>query len=159
MALSNVKKESIKFNKDVFGNIFANKRRLESRLLGIQRVLERVDSAYLTKLQKELSAKYEHTLFQEKALWFQKSREQWIRLGGRDTRFFHTQTFAKRKRNKVHSLNLPFGIWCTDPDILQVETVNYFKNLFCNTENVRTNSEVSHITPCPRTGTVHWRSL
>lgn len=68
MALSNVKKESIKFNKDVFGNIFANKRRLESRLLGIQRALERVDSAYLTKLQKELSAEYKHTLFQEEAL-------------------------------------------------------------------------------------------
>lgn len=33
-AFDNVRKESIKFNKEKFGNIFSNKRRLESRLWG-----------------------------------------------------------------------------------------------------------------------------
>lgn len=53
----------------------------------------------------------------------------------------------RRKRNKVHGLNLPSGIWCTDLDVLQVKAVNYFKNLFCNVENVGARPTVSHINP------------
>lgn len=35
-ALYNVRQESIRFNKETFGNIFANKKNIEARLMGIQ---------------------------------------------------------------------------------------------------------------------------
>lgn len=46
MQLQDVKEDSIVFNKEHFGNIFAKKKQIEARLKGIQRTLEQVDSAY-----------------------------------------------------------------------------------------------------------------
>lgn len=121
------------------------KRTLEARLRGIQRSLERVDSAHLLRLQRELLEEYEKILFQEEILWFQKSREKWIKLGSRNTSFFHAQTIVRRKRNKIHGIHLPSGEWCTDQNILQNEAVNFFKTLFCSTE-VTSRALLGHIT-------------
>lgn len=129
-SLHNIKEDSIIFNREVFGNIFASKKRLEARLKGVQRKLESIDSTRLVYLQKELLQDYENILFREEAFWFQKSREQWIKLGSRNTAFFHAQTVIRRKRNKIHGLFLPSSTWCTDPSILQEEAVRYFQKLF-----------------------------
>jgi len=88
VSLKNVMEESQVFNKEVFGNIFRKKREYEARLQGIQKTLERVDSASLLILQQKLLKEYEEVLFQEETLWFQKSREKWVRLGSRNTSFF-----------------------------------------------------------------------
>jgi len=65
-----VKEESLVFNKEVFGNIFRRKREYEARLRGIQKSLERCDSAALLVLQRQLLKEYEQVLFQEETLWF-----------------------------------------------------------------------------------------
>lgn len=129
-SLCKVRDQSIIFNKEVFGNIFAKKKELEARLRGIQRTLENIDFAQLVRLQKELLADYEDILFKEETYWFQKSRENWIKLGSRNTSFFHAQTVIRRKRNNIHGLFLPSGTWCNDPDMLQNEAVAYYKELF-----------------------------
>lgn len=67
--------DSLKFNKEVFGNIFRRKRHLEARLRGVQRRLEEVDSARFCLLEKELQDEYNKVLYQEELLWYQKSRE------------------------------------------------------------------------------------
>lgn len=67
-ALNRVKEDSIKFNHEVFGNIFRRKRAIEARLKGIQRRLERVDSCNLGKLKLELQHEYNKILFQEELL-------------------------------------------------------------------------------------------
>lgn len=112
-ALAQVRDQSINFNKEVFGNIFKRKRNIEARIRGIQKTLERVDSLALYHLEQSLQHDYNHILFQEEVLWYQKSREQWVKLGDKNTSFFHAQTVIRRKRNKVHGLSLPNGIWTT----------------------------------------------
>lgn len=154
MALHKVTQESIKFNKEKFGNIFANKRHLEARLQGIQRTLENVDSVSLYYLQQDLLREYEGILFQEESLWFQKSHEKWIWLGSRNTKFFHAQIVVRRKRNKIHGLQLPSGEWCTEPNILQEEAVKFFKNLFCTKEALQQSSCNTNITPLCDAGKV-----
>lgn len=104
---------------------------------GIQRSLERVDSLSLLLLEQTLQHEYNHILFQEELFWFQKSREQWVKLGDKNTAYFHAQTVIRRKRNKIHGLNLPNGIWCCDEEILQQEAQSYFQSLFCANQNVQ----------------------
>lgn len=106
-ALHNVSRDSLIFNKEIFGNILERKKQLEARLRGFQRALENVDSVNLLHLQKELLEEYETILFQEETMWFQKSREKWINLGSRNTFFFHAQIMIRRKRNKIHGIYLP----------------------------------------------------
>nr|KYP53392.1 Retrovirus-related Pol polyprotein LINE-1 [Cajanus cajan] len=80
-SLDYVRQDSMVFNKEVFGNIHTRKKALESRLRGIERTLERVDSLRLLHNYHATLREYELTLFQEETLWFQKSREDWIRFG------------------------------------------------------------------------------
>lgn len=69
-SVGNVCDISIKFNKEVFGNIFSRKKEVEAWLCGIQRALEDIDFARLLHLQKELLQEYEDILLQEETLWF-----------------------------------------------------------------------------------------
>jgi len=66
-----------------------------------------VDSISLIILQQKLLKEYEDVIFQEETLSFQKSREKWVRLGSRNTPFFHTQTIIRRNKNKIHAITLP----------------------------------------------------
>ncbi|PNY13870.1 ribonuclease H [Trifolium pratense] len=138
--LQNVAKESTTFNKEVFGNIFARKKEVEARLRGIQRALEDIDSANLLRLQKGLLDEYDNILFQEETLWYQKSRENLIRLGSRNTSFFHAQSIIRRKRNKIHGIKLSSGEWCTDPEIIKSEAQKFFKELFCTNQQASSNT-------------------
>lgn len=81
---------------------------------------------------------YEQLLFQEETLWFQKSREKWVRLGSRNTSFFHAQTVIRRRRNRIHGITLPNGEWCTDANLIKEEAMNYFKTLFSSKETLGT---------------------
>ena len=128
-----VQDESRKFNLEVFGNITKKKRILEARISGIQRSLENWDSLELLRLDLDLRREYDEVLAQKELLWYQKSQENWFQLGDRNTKFFHTQTLVRRKRNKIHGLFLEGGVWCTDPEILEEEAVRFYKNLFTST--------------------------
>jgi hypothetical protein len=144
--LQNVANDSTTFNKEVFGNIFARKKELEARLRGIQRTLEDIDSTRLMRLQRELLLEYENVLFQEETLWYQKSREQNIKLGSRNTSFFHAQSIIRRKRNKIHGIRLSTCEWCTDPDTMRLEALNFFKELFCTRQLVTPRLDEAHNT-------------
>jgi hypothetical protein len=128
--LNQVKVDSLIFNSTVFGNIRHRKHLLEKRIKGIQLSLEKVDLARLVYLEHDLQLQYDRILAQEEILWYQKSRDKWIKLGDRNTKFFHATIVMKRKRNKIHDLNLPNGLWCTNDGILKDEALKFFKHLF-----------------------------
>ncbi|XP_057453240.1 uncharacterized protein LOC130745118 [Lotus japonicus] len=104
-----VRQDSLLFNHEVFGNIFRRKRRIADQIRRVQERLETVDSAYLHRRLGELRKDQEEVLAQEEMLWFQKSREKWVRYGDRNTSFFHAQTIIRRRRNHIQGLELPDG--------------------------------------------------
>lgn len=112
--------------KEVFGNIFKRKRILENRIKGVQRSLERVDFVRIILLEQQLQRDYDQVLFQEEIHWFQKSKEKWVHLGDRNTRYFHAQTMIKRKKRRIHGLHLPNGERCTNDSTLKEEAQNFF---------------------------------
>ncbi|XP_024636248.1 uncharacterized protein [Medicago truncatula] len=138
-ALKNVRESSIIFNQEVFGNIFKRKRQVEKRLKGVQQYFNRVDSIYHALLEKDLQREYNDILFQEEMHRYQKSREQWVKFGDKNNAFFHAQTIIRRKRNKIHRLQLPNVIWSTDSSTLQEEAQRFFKNLFCSNQHNNNN--------------------
>lgn len=60
-----------------------------------------------------------------------------MKLGDKNAAFFHAQTVIRRKRNKIHGLILPNGIWTSDDEVLQQEALSFFKNLFCSNHNLQ----------------------
>nr|KYP38636.1 Transposon TX1 uncharacterized [Cajanus cajan] len=151
--LNHVQDESLVFNKEVFGNITTRKLVLDRRLRGIKRSLERVDSLQLQHLYHKLLQECELMLFQEETLWFQKSRESWVKLGNKNTRFFHTQTVVKRNKSHIHGLYLTLGNWCTDEDQLQTATVEFFRDLIGQSSRVTTSPITPRLSPIPTEAT------
>lgn len=81
-------------------------------------------------LERRLVQEYNQVLFQEEIYWFQKSRENKIRLGDRNTRYFHTSTLIRRRRNEIMALKQTDGSWCNEPDQLKHMAVEYFQKLY-----------------------------
>ncbi|CAL2226100.1 unnamed protein product [Prunus armeniaca] len=92
------------WNKDVFGCLFQNKKKLLAIIGGIQKALCRRHSSFLVDLEKELASDYQALLDQEELFWLQKSRNTWLKEGDRNTKFFHLSTIIHRRRNKLEGL-------------------------------------------------------
>ena len=118
------------WNREEFGNIFARKRRLWARLEGVQRHLDSGKIANLLKLERKLQRDLDDVLEQEELLWFQRSREEWIASGDRNTKFYHTSTLIRKNRNKIVTLKDMNGEWVTDVDALVIMVVDFYRNLF-----------------------------
>ena len=118
------------WNHDTFGNIFKRKRELLARLNGIQNSPNYGYSNFLENLEKELQEQLAMTLYQEECLWFQKSRNQWISDGDRNTKYYHSKTIVIRRRNKILTLRDNDGIWIDDPTNLKALVKNFYENLF-----------------------------
>src|ERR1044072_2772488 len=69
-------------------------------------------------------------------LWFQKSREKWVRFRDRNTSFFHAQTIVRRRRSHIQGMELSDGSWCPDGGRLKEEAHRFYMDLFATRDEV-----------------------
>ncbi|XP_019172990.1 PREDICTED: uncharacterized protein LOC109168419 [Ipomoea nil] len=118
------------WNTVVFGNIEKRKRKLMSRIDVIQRAMGCQPTNGLIKLERKLRSELEETLHQEEIKWLQKSKEDWIQSGDRNTRFYHAATKVRQTRNKVHGLKNDKDEWVHDRKAIEVMILSYYKLLY-----------------------------
>ncbi|KAH1090414.1 hypothetical protein J1N35_017671 [Gossypium stocksii] len=99
-------------------------------LNNIQRTLDLCSSTHLVKKELDIRDELENVLDHKDLLWRQKVRCDWLRLGDRNTKFFHCRTLRRRKFNRITTLHIDNGDWCSDNDILQSKVVEFFKRLY-----------------------------
>ena len=81
-------------------------------------------------LQQELS----EWLLQNKIIWRQKSRELWLKEGDKNSRFFHTSTIIRRRKNLVDLFRGDDGEWILDKKKISENFLSKFKTLFIEEE-------------------------
>lgn len=89
-----------KWNKDVFEHIFQKKKRLLARIGGIQKVWDKHENPFLIKLEADLIHEYEILRDQENMFWRQKSRDDWLKGGDRNTNFFSSDNYCWKKKEQ-----------------------------------------------------------
>ncbi|XP_061353784.1 uncharacterized protein LOC133298506 [Gastrolobium bilobum] len=99
------------WNREVFGFIEHRRNRVTARLEGIQRMSNSTWHSHLEDLEGKLRKELAEILDHEEQIWFQKSRDDWIKDGDRNTRFYHTS-------------------WVTGEEDLIELARDYFQNLF-----------------------------
>lgn len=114
------------WNYNCFGNLFQKKRRLMGRMERINKKLTMGGNSHLSKLLRKLWREYNDVLAQEELFWRQKARCDWVKFGDRNTRFFHSTTIIRRKRNKIEALTADDGNIITDVGLLKSMIVSYF---------------------------------
>ncbi|XP_073019412.1 uncharacterized protein [Primulina eburnea] len=113
-----------------FGNIHKRKRELIARIDGVQRILGHQPRHRLLKLDAKLRRELDKVLEQEELLWYQKSREDWIVSGDRNTKFYHASTMVRRSKNKIEALMEENGDWITEEDRLKIKVQDFYTSLF-----------------------------
>lgn len=118
------------WNRNVFGNIFAEKKILLKRLKGVHRVLALRRQPNLFKLEFNLRQKLENILIQEEMYWFQMAREDSIVSGEQNTKFYHLATTVKKKAYVYSQLKNTEGDWVEDKEQLKNMTRIFFEKLY-----------------------------
>ncbi|KAG7591715.1 Zinc finger CCHC-type [Arabidopsis thaliana x Arabidopsis arenosa] len=119
-----------KWNKEVFGDIQQKKDKLVGEIKAVQNLIELNQTDDLLRKEETLIKEFDVVLEQEELVWFQKSREKWIALGDRNTKYFHTSTIIRRSRNRVEMLKNEEGRWSSDQIELEKLAVDYYTRLY-----------------------------
>lgn len=69
------------------------------RLARVQKALEQHTTEGLLKVEWKLRTERKEILLQEELLWKQKSQNDWLRMEDGNTKFVHTFTIVRRRRN------------------------------------------------------------
>jgi hypothetical protein len=124
------KQQVRKWNKEVFGNIFQERKLLEQKLEALQ--TQAIQIGYTPIQQQEeqhIKQQLEERLKQEEILWRQKSRVQWLKEGEKNTKFFHRSMIHRRFINRITKLeNAQGNTLLSHQDITQ-ELTGYYKDL------------------------------
>ncbi|CAN6541494.1 unnamed protein product [Malus baccata var. baccata] len=81
---------------------------------------------------------------EEEAYWKLKSRNQWLKEGDKNTKFFHAQTVRRRTHNKIKGLEDCHGVWHEDEKEICDIASSYFTGLFRSSRP----SHIGEITEC-----------
>lgn len=96
----------------------------------VQELLDRNQIDALLRQEELLLKDFEEVLEQEEIIWFQKSREKWIAHGDRNTKFFHTSTIIRRRRNRINMLKDDERRWISNALDLESLAVGYYRRLY-----------------------------
>lgn len=127
--------------------MFKEKKCLLRRIHGIQSVHDYSDNPFLHRLEIELKQKLEEIVDCEEAIWLQKSRNEWIADGDRNTRLYHAKTITQRGKNKILALRGDAEDWIYGQNILKSMAHSFYSNLFNEEDADRSVLNTIHSSP------------
>ena len=80
----------------------------------------------INKLRKEIN----ELLDSEEIKWQQRSKVQWLGLGDRNTKYFHSKASDRKRKNTINCILDEEGNRHDSIDSIAKVAVSYFKNLY-----------------------------
>jgi len=87
------------------------------------------------------------TYTEEEIFWYQKSCQNWLALGDKNTKYFHALTKQRRAKNKILDILDNNEVWVDNEEEIEKVVVNYFKNLFSSSNMVDPSLVLRDISP------------
>jgi hypothetical protein len=118
------------WNKEVFGNLRVQKRKLEKGLSELDMIAEEGSLSEEENLKRaDYSRSLEQNLYCEEVSWRQKSRALWLKEGDSNTKFFHRLANSHRRHNSIDTLVVD-GHLTDDTTVIQNHIVEFYKKLY-----------------------------
>ncbi|XP_050280875.1 uncharacterized protein LOC126721848 [Quercus robur] len=118
-----------------------NKRKILSDL--VLRDQNGSNGSEINKIRKEIN----DLLDCEEIMWQQRSKVQWIGLGDRNTKYFHTKASRRKKKNTITRLMDERGTWKESTLGVAEVAISYFKKLYTTSQPDRIQEVVDAIDP------------
>jgi len=83
--------------------------------------------------RKSLFAKLTESKSKQEAILFQKARQNWIKQGDHNTKFFHSAVKWRRARNQLHGI-IDNNKWCDDKEEAKDKVRKYFEERFARND-------------------------
>jgi hypothetical protein len=99
---------------------------LSNKLLSIQDKTDCVDMEEYKKVHSDLAILQE----EEDLRWRQRAKEEWLKFGDQNSKFFHASANQRRKANIITQISDEAGQVWTSQDDIAVAFVGYFQRLF-----------------------------
>lgn len=69
-------------------------------------------------------------LEKEEIYWKQRSRENWLRRGDQNSKWFHKKASIRKAKNEIKGIHDSLGSWMEDPKSIEDTFISYFEQLF-----------------------------
>ena len=116
-----------RWNKMVFGKI---PRQIQKKRETLSTLVRRDKDGSLGSEINMIRNEINDLLESEEIMWDQRLMVQWLGLGDRNTKYFHTRASDRRRRNTIKSIMDENGNWHDSIDGIVEVVVSYFKNLY-----------------------------
>ncbi|KAF9663126.1 hypothetical protein SADUNF_Sadunf17G0006000 [Salix dunnii] len=113
--------------------VFKAKEAWERAQMELDRDPQRDD---LKIMERQLANQFMVLSMEEEAMFKQRARVQWLKLGDKNTKFFHRTLIHRRAQNSINSMQRDNGMICTDMDEMGSMAVNYYKNLLSSSHDL-----------------------
>ncbi|XP_019096517.1 PREDICTED: uncharacterized protein LOC104768075 [Camelina sativa] len=120
-AVSQWRKSQVPYGRETIEDL---KRQLEVALAD-----DSIPPSTISELQNRLRQAYGD----EEIYWYQKSWSKWMKLGDKNSKYFHALTKQRRARNRITGLFNRDDIWSTEDVDICHTAVSYFEDLFTST--------------------------
>ncbi|KAH1083899.1 hypothetical protein J1N35_023660 [Gossypium stocksii] len=102
-------------------------------LNNIQKAFDHFPFSQLAQKELKTRDELENVLDHEDLLWRQKVQYDWLQLGDRNTKFYHSRTIKMRKFNHISTLRIDGSDWCSDQELLKSKAVEFFEKRYGET--------------------------
>lgn len=96
----------------------------------LDKILNDERKPYDASIMAHLENRLEKLLDQEETHWRQRSRNQWLTEGDRNTAFFHRTASDRKKKNMINNLEDKFGKMESDPAKIHGIVTEFYSDLF-----------------------------
>ncbi|XP_062021440.1 uncharacterized protein LOC133738015 [Rosa rugosa] len=132
-----IKTNSLKFeaichwSKEQFGNFRNQYSTLEKDIAFYQLQFMNYPNSYFlrNKVQSLTNALLE-VQQNEELYWAQRAKANWLALGDKNTKFFHTTATIRKKRNRITGIKNDLHVWLTNHDDISYVFVQSFMNRY-----------------------------
>jgi hypothetical protein len=130
---------------EVFGSVKAEIKALRCKLedARVQALASGSDSR-VREIEKELHLIYER----EEIMYKQRSRQEWLKAGDRNTRYFQNRASHRKRKNTVLGLRREDGSLCKSDEGMRDMALAFYRNLYTSEGSSGADRVLGLIEPC-----------
>ena len=92
--------------------------------------IQKEDNSVNMHVEKELKEELYGMLEQKELKWRQRAKENWLRDGDRNTKYFHACASQRHRKNRVERIVDRLGRTCDTTTTVEQAFVDYYQDLF-----------------------------
>jgi hypothetical protein len=125
--LHDVSRDMKRWSFDTFGSVRGEIKALKIKLEEAK-IMARTTGSYETC--RQLEAKLHEVYKREEIMYKQRSRQEWLKAGDQNTRYFQNRASHRRQKNTIRGLRRPDGSLCKTNEGMGRMAQSFYQNLY-----------------------------